>query len=85
MPTGGCTAIVWAASDNSLLEAECRRLYDLSMRMRYLIVDRLQPSDLHEEVFDEILAAVSTQDERRAEEAIRTHVSLFGESLRRHL
>jgi DNA-binding GntR family transcriptional regulator len=77
--------IVWAAGDNSLLEAECRRLYDLSMRMWYLIVDRLQPDDLHEDVFDEILAAISTQDEQRAEDAIHKHVLLFGESLRRHL
>jgi DNA-binding GntR family transcriptional regulator len=77
--------IIWAASHNTLLEVECRRLFDLSMRMWYLIVDRLQPDDLHEDVFDEILAAISTQDEQRAEDAIHKHVLLFGESLRRHL
>ena len=77
--------LVWRASDNSLLEAECARLFNLSLRMWYMLVDRLEPSDLHEEVFDEILAAAKDKDEQRAEDAIRNHVLLFGDSIRRHL
>jgi DNA-binding GntR family transcriptional regulator len=77
--------LVWRASDNSLLEAECARLFNLSLRMWYMIVDRLEPSDLHEEVFDEILAAARDKDEQRAEDAIRHHILLFGDSIRRHL
>lgn len=77
--------LVWRASDNSLLRDECAKLFNLSMRLWYLLVDRLEPSDLHEEVFGEILAAAKAKDEQRAEEAIRKHVLLFGDSIRRHL
>jgi len=77
--------LVWRASGNSLLEVECSRLFNLSLRMWYLFVSRLELSDLHEEVFAEILTAAKDKDERRAEEAIRTHVLLFGDSIRRHL
>jgi DNA-binding GntR family transcriptional regulator len=77
--------LVWRASNNSLLEVECARLFNLSLRMWYLLVDRLEPSDLHEEVFGEILAACKEKDVARAEEAIRGHILLFGDSIRRHL
>jgi DNA-binding GntR family transcriptional regulator len=77
--------LVWRASGNSLLEVECSRLFSLSLRMWYLLVNRLDLSDLHEEVFEEILTAAREKDERRAEEAIRTHILLFGNSIRRHL
>jgi DNA-binding GntR family transcriptional regulator len=53
--------------------------------MWYLLVDRLELSDLHEEVFHEILAACKDRDEQRAEQAIRDHILLFGDSIRRHL
>jgi DNA-binding GntR family transcriptional regulator len=77
--------LVWRAGGNSLLEAECARLFNLSLRMWYMLVDRLEPSDLHEEVFGEILAAATEKDEQRAEDAIRNHILLFGDSLRRYL
>jgi DNA-binding GntR family transcriptional regulator len=77
--------LVWRASDNSLLEVECARLFNLSLRMWYLFVHRLELSDLHEEVFSEILAACREKDEQRAEDAIRDHILLFGDSIRRHL
>lgn len=78
-------SLVWHAGHNSLLEVECERLFDLSLRMWYMLVERLDPEELHEEVFAEILAAVKTKDEKRAEVAIRRHVLLFGDSIRRHL
>ena len=77
--------LVWRASQNSLLEEECRKMFDLSRRIWYLFVDRLEPSELHTEVFGEIAAAVSTQDQARAVDAIRGHILQFGESVRRHL
>jgi len=77
--------LVWRASNNSLLEVECARLFNLSLRMWYMLVDRLEPSDLHEEVFGEILAAAKDKDEQRAEDAILKHILLFGDSIRRHL
>jgi len=78
-------SLVWQAGHNSLLAAECERLFDLSLRMWYLLVERLDPAELHEEVFAEVLAAVKTKDEKRAEEAVRRHVLAFGDSIRRHL
>jgi DNA-binding GntR family transcriptional regulator len=78
-------AIVWRASNNALLGAECERLFNLSMRMWYLIVERLDRSDLHEEMFPEILAAARDRDEPRAEAAVRRHIEQFGASVRRHL
>jgi DNA-binding GntR family transcriptional regulator len=77
--------LIWRASDNSLLEVECGRLFNLSMRMWYMLVDRLESSDLHEEVFAEFLAAARNKDEQRAEDAVRSHILLFGDSIRRHL
>ena len=77
--------LVWRAGGNSLLEAECARLFNLSLRMWYMLVDRLEPSDFHEELFGEIFAAAREKDEQRAEDAIRNHILLFGDSLRRHL
>jgi DNA-binding GntR family transcriptional regulator len=77
--------LIWRASDNSLLEVECGRLFNLSMRMWYMLVDRLESSDLHEEVFAEFLAAARDKDEQRAEDALRNHILLFGDSIRRHL
>lgn len=77
--------LIWRASDNSLLEAECGKLFNLSMRMWNMLVERLESSDLHEEVFAEFLAAARNRDEQRAEDAVRSHILLFGESIRRHL
>jgi len=77
--------LVWRASQNSLLEEECRKMFDLSRRIWYLFIDRLEPSELHTEVFGEIAAAVSTHDRARAADAIRDHILQFGESIRRHL
>lgn len=77
--------LIWRASQNSLLEAECKRMHDFSLRMWYLFVDRLQAAELHEEFFDEIAAAVSTKDQQRADQAMRRHIRQFGDALRRHI
>jgi DNA-binding GntR family transcriptional regulator len=77
--------LVWKASHNTLLEAECARLFNLSLRMWYLLIDRLEPSDLHEDVFAELLSAIRDNDQKRAEDAMQAHILLFGASVRRHL
>lgn len=76
---------LWRASHNSLLEHECARLFDQSMRMWYLLIDRLEESELHEEFFDEFVAAARARDEARAEESMREHILLFGAAVRQHL
>lgn len=78
-------ALIWRASQNSLLEAECQRMHDYSLRMWSLFVDRLQVAELHEELFDDIAAAVSFKDQQRADQAMRHHIWQFGDALRRHI
>lgn len=78
-------SLIWRASQNSLLEAECQRMHDFSLRMWYLFVDRLQADELHEGFFEEIVASVSTKDQQRAAQAMRRHIRQFGEAIRRYI
>lgn len=77
--------LIWGASQNSLLEEECRRMHDYSLRMWYLFIDRLQAAELHEGFFEEIAAAARARDPQRADQAMRRHIRQFGDALRRHL
>lgn len=77
-------SLVWAASHNTLLHGECQRYFEHSMRIWHLYIDQLADSDLHEEVFDDVLAALIAKDEVRAEAAVRAHILQFGASIRRH-
>ena len=78
-------SLIWRASQNALLEAECRRMHEHSLRMWYLLVDRLQAAELHEGFFEEIAAAARTHDEQRADQAMRHHILQFGDAIRRHI
>jgi len=75
-------ALLREASHNRLLEAECRRLYDLALRIGFLCLGRVKPEDLAENAFKEILTAVETRDEDRADRAMRRHIICFGEAVR---
>jgi len=77
--------LIWRASQNALLETECRRMHEHSLRMWYLLVDRLQAAELHEDFFEEIAAAASTHDQQRADQAMRRHIMQFGDAIRRHI
>jgi DNA-binding GntR family transcriptional regulator len=78
-------ALLREAAHNRLLEAECKMLFNLSLRIWYLFVNRLAPADLAEDAFAEILAAVEAGDPMRADRAIRAHILQFGESVKRHI
>ena len=75
-------ALLREASHNRLLETECRRLYDLALRIGYLCLSRVKPEDLAENAFKEILTAVETRDEDRADRAMRRHIICFAEAVR---
>lgn len=77
--------LIWRASQNSLLEAECSRMYEYYLRMWYLFVDRLQAIELREDYLDEFAAAVSTRDPQRAEQAMRRHIRASGDAIRRFI
>ena len=78
-------ALLREASHNELLAAECKMLFNLSLRIWHLFVNRLTPEDLAEDAFKEILAAVETKDTGRADRAMRRHILMFGESVKRHI
>jgi DNA-binding GntR family transcriptional regulator len=78
-------ALLRESAHNRLLEAECKMLYNLSLRVWYLFVNRLEPADLAEEAFAEILAALEAKDAARAEQAMRRHILQFGESVKRNI
>jgi DNA-binding GntR family transcriptional regulator len=78
-------ALVGEAAHNRLLRAESDKLYNLSLRIWYLCVNQLIASDLAEDAFGEILAAVETKDAARAERAMRRHILHFHESIKQYL
>jgi DNA-binding GntR family transcriptional regulator len=78
-------ALIRQGAHNELLEAECKMLFNLSLRMWYLFVDRVEPQDLAEEAFNEILAAIETKEVSRADWAMRKHILQFGESIKRYI
>lgn len=78
-------AVLREASHNELLAAECKMLFNLSLRIWHLFVDRLAPAELAEDAFKEILAAVETKDTGRADRAMRRHILMFGESVKRYI
>jgi DNA-binding GntR family transcriptional regulator len=73
------------AAHNRLLLAEFEKLYNLSLRIWYLCVSHLAPSDLAEDAFREILAAIETKDVARANLAMRRHILHFHESIKQYL
>lgn len=78
-------ALLREAAHNRLLEDECRMLFNLSLRIWHLFINRLEPEDLGEEAFEEILAATETKDPMRADKAMRKHILKFGDSIKRYL
>jgi DNA-binding GntR family transcriptional regulator len=78
-------AVLRQGAHNELLEAECKMLFNLSMRMWYLFVDRIEPQDLAEEAFTEILTAIENKEVSRADRAMRKHILQFGESIKRYI
>ncbi len=78
-------ALLRQGAHNELLEAECKMLFNLSLRMWYLFVDRIQPQDLAEDAFTEILTAIENKEVSRADRAMRKHILQFGESIKRYI
>jgi DNA-binding GntR family transcriptional regulator len=73
------------SSCNELLAAELDMLYNLSARIWYLYLDRLDQDDLSFDDLAEILTALEAKDVGRAEQAILGHIRDFGDAVRRHI
>ena len=78
-------ALLARGACNELLEAELEMLYNLSARIWYLYLDRLDQDDFTFDNLAEILEALETKDVGRAERAILEHIREFGDAVRRHI
>jgi GntR family transcriptional regulator, rspAB operon transcriptional repressor len=70
---------------NELLATELEMLYNLSARIWYLYLERLDQNELTFNDLAEILTALETKDVGRAEQAILGHIRDFGDAVRRHI
>ncbi len=77
--------LIAEASGNSLLFTEFEKLYNLSLRIWYVYLDRLQPADLDLAAFAAILAAIETRDVCRADQIMRKHILHFQQSIKQHI
>jgi len=73
------------ATRNDLLRNEMEMLYDLSNRIWYYYVDKLDPADVAFDALEEIVDALSRRDSVAAELAMKRHIWRFGESIKRCL
>ena len=78
-------ALIAEAAHNRLLQTEMEKLYNLSLRIWYLCMSQIVPSDLAEDAFGEILTAIETKDVVRANRAIHQHILHFHESIKQYL
>lgn len=78
-------ALIAEAAHNRLLKAESDKLYDLSLRIWHLCVSQLIASDLAEDAFGEMLAAIESKDAARADRAMRRHILHFHDSIKQYL
>lgn len=74
--------LFYEAADNEFLADTLRRMYALSLRLWYLVLDRLD--DLRGEiaVHQEILSALKAHDEARAEALMQQHIAGFQRKIR---
>ncbi len=70
------------AAHNRLLANECEMLFNLSLRIWYLFISRVEPRHLAEDAFDEIVEAIKTGNVAQADRAMRRHILSFGDSIK---
>ena len=64
---------------NKLLEAEARQYFELSLRIWYLVLDRLPPEAVDADTHAALVQAIASRDAALAEECMRRHVDHFYE------
>jgi DNA-binding GntR family transcriptional regulator len=73
------------SSGNKFLGREVEMFYNLSLRIWYMSLDRVQPKDLDVAAHTEILRAIEVGDSARAENRMRNHVECFHKRIRYYL
>jgi DNA-binding GntR family transcriptional regulator len=74
--------LTYQAADNEFLTDELSRLHALSLRLWYLVLDRLADVRAEVEVHREIIPALKAGDGAWAEALMRKHVAGFQQSIR---
>jgi DNA-binding GntR family transcriptional regulator len=64
---------------NKLLEAEARQFFELSLRIWYLVLDRLPAEAVDADTHAALVQAIASRDAALAEECMRRHVDHFYE------
>jgi len=74
--------LLYQAADNRFLADTLNQLYDLSLRMWYLVLDRLGGVEYAIEQHWGVLDALKAGDEDRAETLIRQHIAQFQQRIK---
>jgi DNA-binding GntR family transcriptional regulator len=74
--------LLYQAADNDLLADVLERFYDLSLRIWYLVLDRL--GDVHDSIAQHraVVEALRAEDERRAEALVQDHIIQFQKEIK---
>jgi DNA-binding GntR family transcriptional regulator len=67
---------------NTHLESEARQYFELSLRIWYLVLDRLPPEAVDADTHAALVEAIASRNGARAEECMRQHVDSFYEMAR---
>lgn len=74
--------LLYRAADNEFLTETLRRFYDLSLRLWYLVLNRLEDVQHSVEQHREVAEALRKGDEVRAEALVQQHVAQFQEKIK---
>jgi DNA-binding GntR family transcriptional regulator len=70
---------------NRFLSSQIDLFYNLSLRIWYLTLERIEPEDLNTEAHREIVAAVEVRDSNAARQHMRNHIRYFQNVIKYYL
>jgi len=70
------------ATRNRFLASEVERFYDLSLRLWYLALERVQVTDIEVTSHEEIVDAVEARDHETAEALMQEHIRVFQQAIK---
>jgi DNA-binding GntR family transcriptional regulator len=73
------------AAGNKFLQHEVEKFYNLSLRIWYLALNRIQPGDVGVDDHLEIVDAIEAQDPERGEQRMREHIRHFHDTIKLRL
>ncbi len=77
--------LVAEAAGNKFLRNEVEKFYNLSLRIWYLALNRIQSADIDVTAHIEILDAIKAKDLERSDLRMRDHIRHFHDTIRLHL